>query len=107
MRRPVRITLETTGCLTLAWALQAGEDVFRDLERAAALYQDACHAGDGPSCTRLGLLYLIEDGLPTDYDRAREFLTRACGHGDQLGCSNLESLNAASTAPGASSPPRP
>jgi TPR repeat protein len=84
------------GCTNLGAAYEKGEDVPKDLARAAALYQRGCDGkdalGDGEDalgCFNLGLLYAQGAGVPKDVARAAALYKQGCDRGYALGCFNL------------------
>jgi hypothetical protein len=83
------------GCTLLGAAYEKGEDVPKDVARAAALYQRGCDGkglGDGADalgCFNLGLLYAQGAGVPKDVARAAALYKQSCDGQNALGCFNL------------------
>jgi uncharacterized protein len=65
-------------CGTLAWALRNGEGAAKDPERAFALTEWLCHAGDSTACMFASVAARLGEGTPTDPAKARELARRAC-----------------------------
>ena len=74
--------------------LSSGHGAPRDLRRAAALFHQACSAGDVAGCTALARLHLSgEEGLQ-DRGQAVTLLGQSCAAGDPSACGWLGMLHA-------------
>ena len=67
---------------TEALALEHGEGVPRDLEKAVQLYCEGARIGDGESQYRLGWIYANGRGVPRDDGLASYFFSLAAGQGN-------------------------
>jgi uncharacterized protein len=56
---------------------------------AAPIFLESCSENDPRSCTYLGYLYAIGQGVPQDYRQAAALYRKACDKGQAAGCSNL------------------
>lgn len=63
----------TAGCHHLALALDRGEGVLPDLNRAIALYEDACANKFVDSCLTIGALFMTGDRVERDVVRATRY----------------------------------
>jgi TPR repeat protein len=72
-------------CERLAFHLDRGDGVARDLARADTLYDFACSNGRGHACTNLGLDVLHRG----ESVKARELFRRGCDLVDNSGCFEL------------------
>jgi TPR repeat protein len=91
---------------------ESGEGVAKDPARAAGLYDQACEGGDingcsneeghyskaceggdANGCSFLGDYYRAGIGVAKDPDKARQFLTKGCNMGDQVGCDWLKKMH--------------
>ena len=71
-------------CVDLGRYYEEGNGVRVDAERARALYQNACDAGQQRGCAHLGLAQLE---LPNADEKAiRRLFDRSCRTGEMLGC---------------------
>lgn len=68
------------GCVRLVNFIQSGGD---------KVMNDACNAGDGPSCFILGSLAHKGDGVTADDSRALEWFRKSCDSKFARGCSRL------------------
>ena len=72
----------------LAVALLEGGDA-ADREAAVGWLARAADGGDLPSATLLGTLFTGKNGVPPQYDRAVDYLTRSATYGDPVAQNNL------------------
>lgn len=82
-----------------------GHVVPKDEAEAAALYGQACDAGDAVGCDNLGQMYAEGKGVAADATRAVALYRRACEGGLPLGCEHLR--GAPGGDPGAQPAPPP
>ncbi|HEV7691100.1 MAG TPA: TIR domain-containing protein [Hyphomonadaceae bacterium] len=82
VKDPVAMTL-------LAAAYETAIGVTKDLDRALALYNEACSLGMQRACTEVGTLYFNGDGVAKDRTKASVILEKACQAGDIDGCNNF------------------
>jgi len=75
-----------TACVEHAGALLGGEGVQRDPGKAMAELEAVCSSGFFPGCRRLAAA-LADSPEPSDRQRARDVLARACEGGDESSCS--------------------
>jgi len=75
-------------CFMLGSLYYGGQGVTRNLDRAAALFQQSCAAGFTRGCGQLGESYLFGEGVPKDMVMARHFLDQACDGNYAPGCFN-------------------
>jgi TPR repeat protein len=66
--------------------------VSKDYGEAASLYAKACADGNAVSCSNLGNYYRLGIGVEQDSAKARQFLTKGCGMGNQWGCDRLKEM---------------
>jgi TPR repeat protein len=83
-------------CFDIGYRYEQGEEVPKDLARAAGFYEKACEGDDPDTCVNLAMLYQ-GGGLPLDYPRAGAILDRGCQAGSSLSCFNLASLHKSGT----------
>ncbi len=76
-------------CFMLGSLYYGGQGVRRNLEYAAALFQQSCAAGFTRGCGQLGESYLFGEGVPKDMLKARQILEDACAAGYAAGCFNV------------------
>lgn len=76
-------------CYMLGSLYYGGDGVARNLERAAALFQQSCSAGFTRGCGQIGESYLFGEGVPKDLGKARRILEKACDAGYGPGCFNV------------------
>ena len=76
-------------CFMLGSLYYGGQGVSRNLERAAALFQQSCTAGFTRGCGQIGESYLFGEGVPKDIVKARQILESACGAGYGPACFNV------------------
>lgn len=77
-------------CADLGWHFETARGVFRDYDRAAALYRESCGLGAQRGCA--GLAYLHQHhrgGVERDYRRSLELADAACKAEDARGCYTL------------------
>ena len=72
---------------TLAEGKSALENKMYD--KAAALLEKSCEAGNPQGCFTLGSLYEKGDGVAQNKYKAVALYTQACRGGEALGCSNM------------------
>ena len=72
-----------------AITIKPGQDINKDHQKAAKLFQKACDGGDARGCSFLGFLYERGLGVKKDYQKASELFQKACDDGLAVGCSNL------------------
>ncbi len=77
------------GCGSLAGFYLEGNQVPRDLSRAAALLESACAGGHALSCSNLGTMYKRGDGVAQDDDTALAYVKKACDLGMDRACTML------------------
>jgi TPR repeat protein len=79
------------GCVRLAGVhfLAAGGD--RDVPRAVSALERACSLKVMSACADVGVILQEGDGVPSDPDKGRSYLKRACDGGFRKACSRLES----------------
>ena len=58
-------------------------------DRAAALYQKGCDAGDAQGCAEVGDAYMTGMGVTQDSNRAATYLQKGCDGGASSGCLKL------------------
>ena len=73
--------------------MRHGEGVAQNLAKAAALYQQACDAGDAVGCVNLGGLAFERQGVAQDLAKAVALYQQACDAGDASGCFNTGVLH--------------
>jgi Sel1 repeat len=78
-----------TSCFMLGSLYYGGQGVSRNLEYAAALFQQSCTAGVTRACGQLGESYLFGEGVPKDLTKARQILENACDAGYGPACFNV------------------
>ena len=66
--------------------------VAQDLDRASALYGDACMDGFAMACHYLGNMYDTGDGMPQNIEAAMSLFEAACNQGFVASCHNLAVL---------------
>ncbi len=71
----------------VAFQLEQGQGVPKDVPQAMAIYKRGCDGGLGNSCHNLGALT-----QPTDPKQAAELYTRGCQGGFAPSCGNLAQL---------------
>ncbi len=71
---------------------QRGEDVPKDFDKAAELYQKVANQGYAPAQNYLGRLYEQGKGVPKDLDKAAELYQKAADQGNQAAIGNLKTL---------------
>ena len=76
-------------CFMLGSLYYGGDGVSRNLEHAAALFQQSCTAGFTRGCGQIGESYLFGEGVPKDMAKARQILDSACDAGYGPGCFNV------------------
>ena len=59
---------------------------------AAGLYEKAAALGDAASCSSLGYMLMVGEGVPADREKAVEWLSEASDLGDVKAMCNLGSL---------------
>lgn len=64
----------------------------KNYAQSAQLYDQLCHAGDGPSCNRIGYQYQNALGVTQDLAQAANRYSSACAFNFPNGCSNLGNL---------------
>lgn len=65
-----------------------------DRARGVALWQRACGDGHANSCSNLGVMNRLGDGVPKDNGKAAAYLQQACGLGLEKACRLLAELKA-------------
>jgi|HubBroStandDraft_2_1064218.scaffolds.fasta_scaffold1044749_1 TPR repeat protein len=71
------------------------------LRGAAEQLWTFCQTGDAPSCSTLGVMYELGQGVRPDRARAARLYERACSDGNARACDNLSGLTRpAANAPG-------
>lgn len=72
-------------------ALQEGKTALENkmFDKAAALLEKSCEAGNPQGCYTLGSLYEKGDGVAQNKYKAVALYTQACRGGEALGCSNM------------------
>jgi Sel1 repeat len=79
------------GCVRLAglhFVTTGGE---RDVPRAIAALERACSLRSASACADLGVILQEGDGVPSDPEKGRMYLKRACDGGLRTACSRLDS----------------
>ncbi|MEO8309829.1 MAG: RnfABCDGE type electron transport complex subunit D [Caldimonas sp.] len=78
------------GCVRLAGVhfLATGSD--RDVPRAVIALDRACTLRSASACADLGVMLQEGDGIPSDPEKGRGYLGRACDGGFQAACKRLE-----------------
>ena len=75
------------GCGSLAaFYLQGGGPVPVDKSRAAVMWEQACADGHGRSCSNVGFMYNVGDGVPKDSTKALAYLKKSCDLGFASAC---------------------
>jgi TPR repeat protein len=75
------------GCTNLGTAYEKGEDVPKDVARAAALYKQGCDGGNALGCYKVGVMYQEgSGGFNKDATLAASFLGIACDGGVTQAC---------------------
>lgn len=54
---------------------------------------DACTNNVAEACYEIGAIYLGDDGIPTDLEKSKGYLTKACNLNFDKACSLLEKMN--------------
>ena len=80
------------GCLSLAMALQAGEESDRFV-RTYRAWSLACQAGEAEGCTWQAWSLELGRGVMRDPDRARDLYERACRMGAKQACGRVSGLD--------------
>lgn len=73
-------------CETLAYSLQTGRAVAKDLKRARALYEQTCAQDSGLGCSNLSKMVRLGQGGPLDSLRGFELKRKACDLGHTNAC---------------------
>lgn len=61
-----------------------------DYVKAHEFYVKGCNKlNDAPSCTNLGMLYLLAQGVEFDKNLALKYISKGCEDGDNAGCISL------------------
>jgi hypothetical protein len=68
-------------------------NIDRLLKQEFTIYSKACEGGDANGCSFLGDYYRAGIGVAKDPDKARQFLTKGCNMGDQVGCDWLKKMH--------------
>ncbi len=81
-------------CLTLAFAYYGLADyehnhLPQDLDRAALMFERACHYGETIACNNLGLMISAGEGFPRDVKSAAELEEQGCNAGSSEACANF------------------
>ena len=76
-------------CVQLADMYATGNQVPRDLARAAEMYQHACDLGAAETCNTLGEIYERSHEMEGGQQRAEEMFRLACQGNSAAGCLNL------------------
>jgi TPR repeat protein len=84
------------GCNLLAARYYIGDGVERNVETAAALYQQACELDDPNGCFNLGVLHQNGEGVARDMSMTMSLCRKACDLGLGAACLNLGYLYARS-----------
>ncbi|MBS1818140.1 MAG: SEL1-like repeat protein [Acidobacteria bacterium] len=85
------------GCEALAFAFKNGTPPLpRDAQRAIALLEKTCAAGNASACFNAAAMYHNGDGLPADEKRAQEYLRKACDGKFLRACDMLATASTAS-----------
>jgi hypothetical protein len=71
---------------------EEGDTVAKDLDKASSLYQRACDASHGGSCSRLGSLNELGLGRKKDLKAAFSLYEKGCNLKSYQGCSSLGEL---------------
>lgn len=61
-----------------------------DVQRAAALFGQACDGGDANACSRLGVMVETGQGVTADAKKASALFAKACDGKDAYGCSRID-----------------
>ena len=81
---------DMSGCNNLGTVYEFGSIGFRNLVKAADLYERACSNAQMDGCANLALLLLRTPGAaPQEQARARELLEQACAAGIARACSKV------------------
>lgn len=84
-------------CLNLGHMYHTGQDVPRDLDRAAEAFRQSCSLGNGEGCTQLGLMYERGETIGRDLKRAVDAHRKGCSIGNGQACERLRALSEPST----------
>jgi len=77
-------------CGEVANALARGYGAAKDIATAMRIFQQACDANDGVSCSLLASIYKRGDeGVAPDKDKARALLEKGCALHDKTACASL------------------
>ena len=61
----------------------------KDIRGALPLLEQACTAGNGGACFRLGIMYQNGNGVKANEKRAKDWFQQACYAGSNSGCDAL------------------
>jgi TPR repeat protein len=99
---------DSRACTKTGTLYERGQDTYKDLEQARAVYRYACdgtdcHAGDPAGCFHLAVLLRDGSGGERDEAKAAELFRRSCNSGHDEACQGAAALHGfpSATAPGA------
>ena len=75
------------------WRLAHIYDGRQEFQKAYKLFEIACSGGDMKGCTSLGLAHEQSRGISEDYNKAKEYYTKACDNDYMFACLNLIRLD--------------
>ncbi|MGA3370956.1 MAG: serine/threonine-protein kinase [Terracidiphilus sp.] len=61
-----------------------------DTDQALRIFKKACDWGEEFSCRNLGSRYQSGDGVPEDWEKAKQYFSKGCSIGDQWECDQLK-----------------
>jgi hypothetical protein len=72
-------------------AAERGMSFFNEKDYVHALpaFQEACSGGEPASCSRVGRMYIVGDGVIRDPKKAFDFVRKGCDLGDMVGCEDV------------------